>query len=489
MKITSESLADRQVQLQIELEEPELEQHKQRAYRKLVQQYNVPGFRKGKAPRHILERYLGADTLVQEDLEALLDKTVMDAVEQENLEPVARPQITEIESLEPISFKATVPLKPEVTLGDYKAIRVPWEEAKATDEEIEEVLENLRKQGTPWEPVDRAAELGDMLTVDIDGYVEEEDAEGGRRDFIEEKSISYLSQESVTYPVPGFAEHLIGMKADETREFTISVPDDFTVRDLNGKDANFTVTLHEVKSQVPPEMDDEWAKSVTLTEDDSFESLADLREKIQTDLQERSEAQAHSEYEEKVLDALNETTSMEYPPVMVDTEIDHLIQDQDQQLRGMGISLASYLASSGQDPDQIRETVRPQAEQRVLRALLISEVSEAEKIEPSDDEVQEEIDRVLEGQPEGDAREQARQLFDNPEARETVERRLVARKTVDLLTNIARTEDASTAVKKPKRASTRRAKAAAEPDADANEEQEKKPVRRSSKRTTAAKDG
>ena len=318
MKITTEDMPDRQVGLLIELEEAEIEDHKQRAYRRLVQRYVIPGFRRGKAPRMILERHIGAETLIQDDIEGLLERSVADAVEQQELEPIARPQVTDLESLDPITFRATVALRPEVELGDYESIRVDWEDPEVTEEQVEEVLNNLRRQGSPWEPVERAVELGDLLTVDMSGYVDEDpedaaesedggddaddgeaesadeadtdsdadtddvdESEGepevpGRRTFVEETGISYMVQEGVTYPAPGVPEQLVGMNAEETKEFTISVPDDFTIRDLNGKDAHFTVTVREVKEQNLPELEDEWAQGVEGFGDDVFETVEAL---------------------------------------------------------------------------------------------------------------------------------------------------------------------------------------------------------------------
>ena len=165
MKITTEDMPDRQIGLLIELEEAEIEDHKQRAYRRLVQQYVIPGFRKGKTPRVILERHIGTETFIQDDIEGLLERSVADAVEQQELEPIGQPQVTDLESLNPIRFRATVSLSPEVELGDYESIRVDWEEPEVTEEQIEEVLNNLRRQGTPWEPAERPVQFGDLLTV------------------------------------------------------------------------------------------------------------------------------------------------------------------------------------------------------------------------------------------------------------------------------------------------------------------------------------
>ena len=364
MKITTEDMPDRQVGLLIELEEAEIEDHKQRAYQRLVQRYVIPGFRRGKAPRRILENHIGAETLIQDDIEGLLERSVADAVEQQELEPIAQPQVTDLESLDPITFRATVALRPEVELGDYESIRVDWEEPEVTEEQVEEVLNNLRRQGSPWEPVERAVQLGDLLTVDMHGYVDEDpeeageseddsdaesdeqpepadeaDAESesgdsddsesepevpGRRVFVEETGISYMVQEGVTYPAPGVPEELVGMNAEETKEFTISVPDDFTIRDLNGKEAHFTVTVREVKEQNLPDLDDEWAQGVEGFGDDEFETVEALRERIRSDLTERTEAQVRAEYEENILEKFAEVATVTYPPIVVDLEIDRI---------------------------------------------------------------------------------------------------------------------------------------------------------------------
>lgn len=480
MKITTEDMPDRQIGLLIELEEAEIEDHKQRAYRRLVQRYVIPGFRRGKAPRVILERHIGAETLIQDDIEGLLERSVADAVEQQELEPIARPQVTDLESLDPITFRATISLRPEVELGDYESIRVDWEEPEVTDDQVEEVLNNLRRQGSPWEPVERAVQLGDLLTVDMRGYVDEDpedaaepedggdedvdaeseptseadsepesddsdDSEGepevpGRRTFVEETGISYMVQEGVTYPAPGVPEQLVGMSAEETKEFTISVPDDFTIRDLNGKDAHFTVTVREVKEQNLPDLDDEWAQGVEGFGDDEFETVDALRERIRSDLTERTEAQARAEFEEDILEKFAETATVTYPPIVVDMEVDRILQDQDEQMRGMGMSLAAYAQSTGQGVEQLRDSVRPQAEQRVLRGLLITNLAESKDIEASDEEIDGDIAEVIGAQQDEAAQEQARQVFESEAARESVQRRIVARKTMDMLVEIARGE-------------------------------------------------
>ncbi|MBI4236780.1 MAG: trigger factor [Chloroflexi bacterium] len=452
MKVTAESLPESQVLLQIELEEPEVERHRERAYRKLVQRVNIPGFRKGKTPRGILERYLGPEALLQEDLEDLLARSALEAVRQQNLDAVSRPEVTEVQSLAPVSFKVTVPLRPKVELGDYASLRVPWEPSQVTPEQEVEVMETIRRQTTPWEPVERAVQVGDLLTLDIRGMVEEpaegEAPSGEAREqvFIDQKGLNYLLQEGAAYPMPGFSEPLVGMEKGQTKEFALQAPEEFAVRDMAGKPCRFTVTVHEVKEQRLPEIDDEWAKGVL----DGHDSLEALRAKVRADLQEQADARAHRDYEEKVLDALTAQATVGFPPVLVESEIDHLLGDEDERLRGLGGTLAAHMASAGRDLASVREGVRPQARQRVLRALLVSQLMEAEKIAVSPEEMDAEVERLVTGQPEGEGRDNARQLFATEGARDTLRRRLLAQKAVDRLTALARGEGPSASPEAPR---------------------------------------
>ena len=443
LKISTESTADRQVFLQVELEEEEIESHKQKAYKKLVQTALIPGFRRGKAPRRILERYLGAETFMQEGLEDLLEQSVSEAVEQESLDAVAPPEITEVESFDPIKFKATVPLKPVTDLGDYRAVRVPWEEPELKGEEVEEALENMRRQGTPWEPAEgRPAQVGDLVTLVARGVVPnaeaDADADAEPRVFIEEEGMSFPIREGASWPVPGFAEELVGLNADTDKAFTLTVPDDHANEDLRGKDVSFTAKVSEIKEQRLPDMDDEWAKGVM----DGFDTMEALRERVETDLRTQSDSRAAVDYEEQVLDALQQQATIEFAPIMVESEIDHILQDQDERMRQMGVSLADYAARTGQEPTELRESTREQAEKRVVRSLIVSELTERAGIEATEEEIDQEVERLLDAQGEDEAaRKSAQELFAQDEAKDTIRRRLLARKSVDYLTAVAKGED------------------------------------------------
>ena len=440
MKISTESTEDRQVFLQVELEEPEIESHKQKAYRKLVQQVAIPGFRKGKAPRLILERYLGVEVFMQEGLEDLLEQSANEAVEQEELDAAGRPEITDVESLDPITFKATVPLKPLADLGDFRSLRVPWEQPEVKDEDVQEALENVRRQGTPWEPAEgRPVRAGDLVTLTVKGTVPS--AEGDDADaetFLEEDGMSFPVQEAATWPVPGFAGQLVGLEPDTDKEFTLTLPDDHPSEAIRGREGSFTVRVTEVKEQNVPDMDDEWAKGVM----DGFDTMEALRERVESDLRTQAESRATVDYEEQVLDALQQQAKLEFPPVMVETEVDHLLQDQDERMRQIGVSLADYAARTGQEPSELRESMREQAEKRIIRALMVSELTEQTGIQAAEADVDGEIERLLESQGADEAaRQSAEELFSQEAARDTVRRRLVARKAVEYLTAVAKGED------------------------------------------------
>ncbi|MBI4328928.1 MAG: trigger factor [Chloroflexi bacterium] len=447
MKVALERIPESQARLTVELEQAEIELHRQKSYRKLSQRAVVPGFRKGKAPRHILERLLGPTALLEEGLETLLAESTYEAIRQEGLDVVGQPQIADIDmdgAAPRLSWKATVPLRPSVDLGDYRAIRVPAEEAKATEEQVQQRLESIRLQATPFEPLDRPAEIGDMLTLDVVAVAHDvpmpvEGQEGvtapGDLTFMDERSWNFRLVAGTLFPVPGFDEQAKGMVKEETRQFSLTPSEDFAIRDIAGKRCDFTVKLLEVKAQSLPEMDDEWAKGVL----EGYDSLEELKRKVRAETQQRLESEARQQYEEKVLEALRATAKVEYPLVLVEHEVEHLLSDQEERLRGMGVSLAQYLQDTGKTQDDLKGEYRETAQDRVVTSLLVARVTEAEKVEVGEMEVEAEAERLVGTAPESQ-REDARRLFDNPEAREAMRRRLLTHKTIALLVQVARGE-------------------------------------------------
>ena len=285
MKVSSEPIENSQVSLNVEMEANEVEEYLGKAYNHLVSKVKVPGFRKGKTPRTVLERHIGKDTLLQEALEQLIPDACQKAMDEQKIEAIARPEI-QIMQTEPVVFKAIVPVYPTIKLGDYKGIRVESIPVVLTDQEIEAAIQQLRLQHAVLVPVDRPAKMDDAVTMDIEG-----ESEG--KPFTIRKDLVYELVKESPLPLPGFADKLEGIAKGEERSFTLSYAADYKIPELAGKDYSFKVKATEIKEQQLPEANDEFAKTVGV------ESMAVMREQIISRLKERAEEMARSELRPK----------------------------------------------------------------------------------------------------------------------------------------------------------------------------------------------
>lgn len=421
MKVSSEPIENSQVSLNVEMEATEIDEYLDKAYNHIVGRVKVPGFRKGKTPRAILERHVGKDAFLQEALEHLIPDAYQKALHEQKIEPIARPEIQVIQT-EPVIFKAIVPVYPTVKLGDYKEIRVESKQVEVTEKEVEAAIQQLRLQHATLMPVDRPANMGDAVTIDIEG-----ESEGKplplRKDLVFE-----LVKES-PLPLPGFAEKLEGMAKGEEKNFTLSYPADYKIPELAGKDYTFKIKTTEIKEQKLPEVDDEFAKTIGL------ESLASLKEQITTRLKDRAEEITRTELEQKIIDAAVELSQVEYPPVLVEHETDRLVDDEARGFNDGMKGLENYLSSINKTMEAHRQELQPVASRRVVRSLVLEKIAETEKIEVSAAEIDEEIEKMAK-----DADKQAediRKLFNLPQARMSIENFLLSRKTMELLKQIA----------------------------------------------------
>ena len=384
MKVTTEKLPDSRMLLNIEVDGDEVERSLQKTYKKLVQQVKIPGFRPGKAPRAVLQSFMGKDALLDEALDDLVPDVVQRAIEENDLDAIDVPEV-EVANRSPVVVKATVPLKPTVELGDYRSIRLDLPSVEVSPEEAEKALEDLRLRKAPWEPVDRPVAFGDLLSIDLVGIVD-------GKEVIKENEATYSPTPELMYPVPGFAQQLENMKKAETKEFTLAMPDDYSEEDLAGKECHFNVTVREIKAKNPPPLDDDFARSV----DDEYENLEMLREKIASSLQEHAEAEAESEYEDRLIEALKGLAKIEAPPNLREREIDRLIMEEARSLAFRGIKLENYLKATGKTGDELREDLKEVAEKRVTTSLLLHRLAEVEELKPDQDEIKEEIKAIQE---------------------------------------------------------------------------------------------
>ncbi|MCO5201669.1 MAG: trigger factor [Chloroflexi bacterium] len=424
MKVTLERLPESRVQLQIEIDDERLEKSLDSAYKRLAQKNRFPGFRPGKAPRPIVERAVGREGLIREALDKLVPAAYNEAIETENVDAIGQPDL-EIEQLEPVKFTATVPIRPTVALNDYHSIRVDPEPVEVTSEMVEEQVLLLRRRHATQVPVDRAIQWDDVIIADVKA------SEDGNQ-FLDDENAEFPLREGKVLFVPGLAEEFLGMKKGDEKTFDIAVPEDFQVEQLKGKTATFTLTIHEVKEEQLPEADDEFANLVNA---DEFPDFASLRARIESDMKTSLENDAESKFRNSVIDKLVEGATLEYPRVLVEHEIDHLVREamgNNQQQYQM------YLQQLGRSEADFRETWREAADMRLRRSLVISELAEAEGLDVSAEEIEEELDTLV--APMGDDAARFRQMFATEEGVSTIRRNLLSRKTLERLAAIARGE-------------------------------------------------
>jgi trigger factor len=419
MKVSAEDLENRRIALNIEAEAGEIDKSLDKAYHHLVKEVSVPGFRKGKAPRVILEQQIGKGALLQEALEHLVPQLYKEAIQSQNLEPIAEPEL-EITQSEPLIFKAVVSLKPEVKLGDYHGIKLERGPGiEVTDEEVTDAIEKFRREQGAWVPVERAAELGDLVTMSIKANVDE-------KPWLDHKDILYEMDKDSRSPVPGFASCLEGTEKNKEKTFNLSVPDDYPISEMRGKEASFRVAISEIKEKELPELSDELAKGA------GYGGLEDMKEKVAALLRARAEARNRLELQQKALDALVGMSEVNYPPVLEDEEIDGLLKSEAQRLGFK--EMADYVKRANKTEEEIRQELRPMAKKRLVQGLVLGELAEQEKIETSASEVDNRIDEMVS---DAEDKEKARQFFSLPQFRQSIEQSLRTQKTVDHLLQIA----------------------------------------------------
>ena len=430
MKVTRDSSSPIEVTLTVELATDDENPFIERSYRRVVSRLNIPGFRRGRAPRHIVESMMGRTALLQEALEFMVPETLDRVLQDEEVSAFGEPSI-EVTELEPVSFTATVPLEPTVDLGDYLEIRVESDPAEVTEEEIDGVLDRVRDEQAVWEPVERAAAYGDRLNLNVLGTMDDETV-------VEDEDVEYIPNEENVLPFPGFAPNLVGLSEDDESEFTITVPEDYPREQYAGKDIQFKVSVLSVKEKSVPELDDEFAKSVG----DGFDDLEALRDSIRESLTSQAENAARSELEQKSLEALCDVAVVNASSLLYERELEAMQADRERMLRQQGLDLATYLRFMGKSPDEFLDEMRPNAERRLVSALVMRKFAEVEEIEISDDDVQSETDRLLglsTGEEEQDESnlESLREFLGSESTRDNIRSTLHSRRVMDRLIEIA----------------------------------------------------
>ncbi len=416
MKVTKEKEENRQVFLRVEMEPAEVEKHLEESYRQLVDRANIPGFRKGKASRDVLERHIGKEGLLEEALNHLLPQAYEEAIKEQGIEAFARPSI-EIEQTDPLVFKATVPLEPVIKLGDYHQIRLTPNPVEVTEDNIKAVMEQLRRQHGTWEPVEREVGFDDLVSLDIESNIEE-------KPFINQQGVQYQVLRDYPVPAPGFAEQLVGVKGGEEKEFKLKLPEDYPRAEVAGKEANFKVKVSEIKQLKLPPLNDEFAALI----EPELKTLDSLRKKVSENLRLRAEEKSREEFEERLVDSVAEQSQVEFPPLLADMEIAQLLEQQARWMQATG-------GQTNKSGEELREEMRPLAAKRVTRSLVLEKVAEEEKIKVSDDEIHAEMEKLAPNIT--DNKDELQKFLDSPQAHSSVEQLVARRKAIQRLVEIA----------------------------------------------------
>ena len=418
MRVTPENIGNCQIALTIEAEANELDKSLSEAYHRLINKVSIPGFRKGKAPRAILEQHIGKKALLEEALEHLIPQLYKEAIESQKLEPIAEPQIEMVQTEPVVTFKAIVPLKPEVKIGNYRSIKLKPELEEIRDEEIQTVIEQVQQEQALLMPVNRPVQFGDLVTIDIEASVE-------GKPFLNHKDMVYEVSGNSTFPLPGFAQSLEGMEKNKEKSFTLAVPDNYQVERFRGKECSFKVTITEIKERELPELNDELAQSA------GYNNLAAMREKVTADLRAKGEEKSRLELRQKALDAVVALSKVDYPPILADREIDRLLEDEARRFGYREVK--DYLERVSKTEEELREELRPIAKKRVTNSLVFEKVVEEEKVEISSSEVDNRIEEIA-----GNAKdkEKMRQFLAQPQVRESIEQSLRTQKTMEQLIQI-----------------------------------------------------
>ena len=422
MKVTTEELPDREVVMTVEVEEGQAQQALRQAARRLSHRIRIPGFRPGRAPYSIVLRTVGEDSLRSEAFEAIGQQLYEDALEEAEIDAYAQGSLEDVQ-WDPLTFRVTVPLPPVVKLGEYVSLRVPSEPILVLDEDVENALEDVRERLAEWVPVDRAAEYGDMVGVDVKGVV-------GQEEIMDQQNWERLLREAAGSGLPGFDAAIVGMNPGDVREFDLTYPADSS--QWAGETAHFNVRLHGVKVKELPPLDDDFAQSVG-----DYDTLAALQEATREEIRARSEAKA--DYEGKVIDALVEQSALEFPPLMLESELDNVLDEHDRLLRRQGMPLDDFLRVTGKTRDAYREDNRPVAEQRLKRSLVLSEFVRQEALTIDEKEVTAEIERQVALQPD-ETSERVRTMLDSAGGRRAIGSDLLTRDAISRLVAMAKGE-------------------------------------------------
>ena len=413
-----------EVKLEITIEAEKFENAIKKVYFQNAKYFNIPGFRKGKAPMNIVEKYYGAQIFYEDAFNDVATEGYDEALKENKIEAVSRPEvdIIQMEKGKDLIFTAVVQTKPEVKLGKYKGIEIPKVEYKVDKKDVDHELGHMQEHNSRLISIDdRPVEKGDITVIDFEGFVDGVAFEGGKAEGHE------LEIGSGAF-IPGFEDQLVGMKIDEEKEIKVTFPKEYFSKDLAGKEATFKVKLHEIKRKELPNLDDEFAKDVS-----EFDTLKELEASIKERLEKDNAQKAKYETEEAAIKAVCDKSKVEIPSGMVDMEVDHMIQDINQRLSYQGLKLEQYLKMIGKTEEEVRKEYEPQAIEAIKSRLTLEAVRKAEKIEATDEEINAKLEEMAKNYGK-----KVEEISDNENLKDYIKEGIESEKAIDFIVKNAK---------------------------------------------------
>lgn len=387
MKATAEKLENNTVKLDVEVDAEQLNKALDQAYRKLVKKVNVPGFRKGKAPRKVFEKFIGKEILYNEAVEMVIPDAYMQAVDETGIEPVAQPQLEleQIEEGETVKFKANVRVKPEVILGQYIDLEVTKPQVEVTGQDVEDELKKLQEKHAQITNLEEGTVVqGDIAVIDFVGRKDGVEFEGGT-------GTDYSLEIGSNTFVPGFEEQLVGAAVGETKEVTLTFPEDYANEELKGQETVFSVTVKSIKRKEIASLDDEFAKDVS-----EFDTLEELRTDLLNKLKETAEKQAKQQINNETIQKALDNAEVDIPEEMIDTRVEEMFGNMEQKLMTQGLNMENYLKYTNSTPDDLKNNLRDDAKRGVKLTLVLEAIIKEENLEVSDEDMDKEISSMAE---------------------------------------------------------------------------------------------
>ena len=425
MSVQVETLEKNMAKVTVEVSEDKVEAAIQQAYVKQKSKIRIPGFRKGKVPRKMIEKMYGADVFYEDAANQLIRENWGPAADECGVEIVSRPviDITQMEAGKPFIFTAEVAVKPEVQLGEYKGISVEKMDVSVTDEEVEQVIEREREQNARSIVVeDRGIESGDTAVIDFEGFIDGAAFEGG-------KAREYSLEIGSHSFVDTFEDQLIGCHSGDETEVHVTFPEEYHDENVAGKPAVFKVLIHEIRAKELPELDDEFAQDVS-----EFDTLDEYRADIRRQLEEKAKEEALRIREDEAVGKVVELSAMEIPEAMIDTQVEIMVEDYAQRIQNQGLAFEQYMKFSGLTVDKLKDQMRPEATARIERSLVLEQIVKEENIETTDEELAAEIDKIV--APYGRQAEKFKEQM-SEEDKDSIRKDYTLQKAVDLILEAA----------------------------------------------------